>query len=70
MMNREQAVAYGRQIGVKFYIYNNHGALVGGTTTRAAAEEMKSRMEREDRKNPFTRGTTRFIILEADKNAL
>ena len=65
MMNREQAIAYGRQIGVRYHIYNSQGCLMGGTKTREAAEAMKKRMEREERSNPFTGGTTRFEIREA-----
>ena len=64
MMNREQAIAYGKQIGVRYHIYNSRGCLVGGTKTREDAEAMKKRFEMEDRKNPWTRGTTRFEIRE------
>lgn len=66
MLNLEQALAHGRRVGVKFYIYNDAGALLGGTTTRAAAEKMKADFERADRKNPWTRGTTKFEIRSAD----
>ena len=45
MMNREQAIAYGKRIGVRYHIYNNHGCLVGGTKTREDAEAMKKRLE-------------------------
>ena len=65
MMNREQAIAYGKRIGVRYHIYNSNGCLVGGTQTREQAEAMKKRMEREERNNPFTGGTTRFEIREA-----
>ena len=66
MMTLNQAIAYGKRIGVRYHIYNNHGCLVGGTKTREDAEAMKRRFEMEDRKNPWTRGTTRFEIREAD----
>ena len=65
MMNREQAIAYGKQIGVRYHIYNSRGCLVGGTKTREDAEAMKKRFEKEERNNPWTRGTTRFEIREA-----
>ena len=65
MMNREQAIAYGKHIGVRYHIYNSRGCLVGGTKTREDAEAMKKRFEKEDRSNPWTRGTTRFEIHEA-----
>ena len=31
MMNPNQAIAYGQQIGVKFYVRNSNGGLMGGT---------------------------------------
>lgn len=65
MMNREQAIAYGKRIGVRFHIYNSNGCVVGGTKTLEQAEAMKKRFEIEDRKNPWTCGTTRFEIREA-----
>ncbi|MBR3108319.1 MAG: hypothetical protein IKH30_14250 [Clostridia bacterium] len=66
MMNREQAIAYGKRIGVRYHIYNNHGCLVGGTRTLEDAQAMKKRFEMKDRKNPWARGTTRFEIREAN----
>ena len=65
MMNLQQAIAYGKSIGVKYYVYNNHDCLVGGTQTKAEAEAMKKRFEIEDKKNPWTKGTTRFYIKPA-----
>ena len=65
MMNREQAIASGKHIGVRWHIYNNHGCLVGGTKTLEEAQAMKKRFEMEDRKNPWTQGSTRFEIREA-----
>ena len=52
MMNREQAIAYGKRIGVRYHVYNSNGCLVGGTKTREDAEAMKKRFEIDDRKNP------------------
>ena len=63
-MNTAGAIAYGKRIGVRYHIYNSNGCLVGGTKTREAAEAMKARFEREDRQNPWTKGTTRFEIRE------
>ena len=65
MMNREQAIAYGKHIGLRYHIYNRNGCLVGGTKTLEQAQEMKRRFEIEDRRNPWTNGTTRFEIREA-----
>ena len=65
MMNRAAAEAYGKQIGVRYYVKNTRGGLYGGYTTLEAAQEAKKRFETEDRKNPFTKGATRFMITEA-----
>ena len=65
MMNRNQAIAYGRHIGVRYHIYNSRGCLVGGTKTFEEAQTMKRRFEIEEKNNPFTGGTTRFEIREA-----
>jgi hypothetical protein len=62
MMTLQGAIAYGKHIGVRWYIRNDRGCIVGGTKTREQAETMKRRFEIEDRRNPFTRGTTRFVI--------
>ena len=65
MMNRKQATAYGKRIGVRYHVYNSNGYLVGGTKTLEQAQAMKRRFEIEERNNPFTGGTTRFEIREA-----
>lgn len=44
MMNREQAIAYGRHIGVRYHIYNSNGCVVGGTKTLEQAQAMKRRL--------------------------
>jgi len=43
MMNRNQAIAYGKHIGVRWHIYNSNGCLVGGTKTLEQAQAMKRR---------------------------
>lgn len=63
-MNKAGAIAYGKQIGVRFHIYNSYGALVGGTKTREQAEAMKKRQERENGRCPFTGETIRYEIRE------
>lgn len=64
MMNREQAIAYGRHIGVRYPIYNSNGCVVGGTKTLEQAQAMKRRFEIKERNNPFTGGKTHFEIRE------
>lgn len=61
MMNREQAVAYGKQIGVKFYVKNSLGGLLGGCTTKEAALETKRRFEADYKTNPWNKGVTVYI---------
>ena len=46
-------------------MYNDCDRLMGGTQTRKKAEAMKKRFETEDKKNPWTKGTTRFYIKPA-----
>lgn len=58
MMNKEQAIAYGKRIGVKFYVMNSNGGLLGGYTTREAAEEARQRFQREYNHNPWNKGMT------------
>ena len=65
MMNREQAIAYGRHIGVRYHIYNSNGCLVGGAKTLEQAQQMKRRFEIQERSNPWTHGAIRFEIREA-----
>lgn len=40
MMNKKQAIEYGKLIGVKFYILNQHGGLMGGAKTEEQAKGM------------------------------
>lgn len=47
MMNKEQAIAYGKRMGAKYYVKNSLGGLFGGTKTYEQAVEMKSRREAE-----------------------
>lgn len=62
MMNREQAISYGKRIGVRYHIYNSNGCVVGGAKTLEQAQAMKRRFEIDERNNPFTGGKTRFEI--------
>lgn len=41
MMNKKQAIAYGKKIGCKFYVKNGNGGLLGGFTTLEAAKRCK-----------------------------
>ena len=65
MLNLSQALEHGKRVGVRFYVKNDKGCIMGGTQTREQAEAMKKRFEAADRTNPWTRGTTRFEITPA-----
>ena len=41
MMNREQAIAYGKRTGCRYFVKNSNGGLLGGFTTREAAESCR-----------------------------
>lgn len=62
MLNLEQAIEYGKRVGVRYYVKNDAGYIMGGTKTLEQAEAMKRRFEADDRQNPWTKGTTRFCI--------
>ena len=65
MMTLNQAIAYGKRIGVRFYVLNDKDCIMGGTQTMEQALEMKKRFEIEDARNPWTRGETQFYIQPA-----
>lgn len=65
MMSKQQAIAYGKRTGVKYYIYGDE-ALYGGTRTKGQAERMKAEFEADDKKNPYTKGTTKFEIRKVE----
>lgn len=60
-MNRDQAMAYGKRIGCRYFVKNANGGLLGGFTTREAAEEYRLRCEKEYRTDPWNRGMKVFI---------
>ena len=64
MMTKEAAIAYGKKIKVRYYVKNTNGGLYGGYKTMEAAQEAKKRFEAEDKENPWTKGTTKFLITE------
>ena len=68
MMTLNEAVAYGKRTGVRYYVVNVVGEqeyIVGGTTTLERAEAMKRSFEIEDKDNPWTHGESIFAIRSA-----
>lgn len=56
MMNREQAIAYGKTVGVKFYVKNINGGLIAGYTTREEAEKKAAEQNEVYAMHPWYRG--------------
>lgn len=67
MMNKQQALAYGKRIGVKYLVKSTAGGLYGGYQTLDDAKQALKRFERKDKTNPFTEGKTEFYIEEMEK---
>ncbi len=63
-MNTQQAIAYGKRVGVRYHIYNSKGCLMGGTKTLSRARAMMREFEIEERNNPWSDGKTSFEIRE------
>lgn len=61
MMNLNQAIAYGKQMGVKFYVRNSNGGLMGGTKTREQAQAMKKEFEERYKNDPFGKDLKFYI---------
>lgn len=61
MMNLNQAIAYGNQMGVKFYVRNSNGGLMGGTKTREQAQAMKKEFEERYKNDTFNKDLKFYI---------
>jgi hypothetical protein len=61
MMNLNQAIAYGNQMGVKFYVRNSNGGLMGGTKTREQAQAMKKEFEERYKNDAFNKDLKLYI---------
>ena len=48
MMTLTQAIAYGRRVGVRYYIKNQHDCIVGGCKTIKDARAMVKRMKNHE----------------------
>lgn len=55
-MNREQAIAYGKTVGVKFCVRNNNGGLIAGYTTREEAERKAAEENEAYATHPWYKG--------------
>ena len=61
MMNKEQALNYGKKIGVKYLIKNSNGGLLGGTTTKEAALEMQKEWQQNYKNDPWNKELKVYI---------
>lgn len=66
MLNQNQAIEYGKSIGVKYYVKTNHGCLLGGTVAYEEAVEMRDRHAKEMVGNPNFPSDVEVIIVEAE----
>ena len=64
MLTLRRALQHGRAVGVRYYIKTGAGAILGGRKTKEQAEDLLRRLEREGRRNPWTKGQTRLYIEE------
>ena len=53
MMNLNEAIAYGKRIGVRYYIRNQHGCIVGGAKTLETARNMVNEMKSHEFEKSF-----------------
>lgn len=60
MMNQSTAIAYGKRIGVKYYVKNNYGGLMGGYVHRKDAEKARDKWQAE--KNPWNPDVKYFVV--------
>lgn len=63
MMTLNAAISYGKKIGVRFYVKNDRGAVIGGWTTKEAAEEHIKRLEKNSW-NPWEKRHIKYHIEE------
>lgn len=61
-MNLQEAIAYGKRTGVKYYVRNDHGGLIGGTKTYEQAVDMKNRYEAEMANDPFNPDIKAYVV--------
>lgn len=61
-MNLQEAIAYGKRTGVRYYVKNSRGGLVGGTKTYEQAVDMKNRYEAKMANDPFDPGLKAYVV--------
>lgn len=66
MMSLDAALAYGRRHGVRFLVVNDEGGVLGGCRTRAQAEAMCARWNREFESNRNWYGSVTAHVVESD----
>ena len=61
MMNQNQAISYGKKIGVRYHVRNSNGGLLGGTKTLEAAKEMQKKWQRQYTNDPWNKDVKVYI---------
>lgn len=64
MMNLNQAIAYGKKNGVKWYVKNNYGCIMSGCKTKAQAEQKAAEYRAKYAKDKLN-SDMRFTVVEA-----
>lgn len=67
MMNLEQAINHGNEIGVKYYIKNSNGGLLGGTKDYKEAVKMKDEFQKQYDNDKWNKGMKVFIVEKINK---
>ena len=65
MMSLNGAIAYGKRIGVQFYVISNKNTIYAGTQTYDQAVEKKRKYEEEERlhPNPWEKNPITFRVI-------
>lgn len=61
-MNEQQAIEYGKSIGVKYHILTEYGVLLGGYTTAEQAERKRLEWVRKFEESRYCKGVGIHIV--------
>ena len=61
-MNAQQAIEYGKSIGVKYHVLTEYGVLLGGYTTAEQAERKRLEWARRFENSLYSKGVGIHIV--------
>ena len=67
-MNLAQAIAYGENVGVRYYVMTTGGTIYAGCETKKQAEETKRRYESDPHYNKTFMGKKLYFMIKEIKN--